>query len=115
MVAYPVNIIDPDSKNSYIGTFWIYGACYGFSWGLLTMSQELIVIEMQPKNCAGRVNGIKGFIRSVCKATLVVAVGLLWDYSYNWLWYIQTISLDIALVLMCILVICETFYRVEKA
>ena len=65
LIVIPFNIIDPYNKDSYIYTFWLYLIIFGFFWGIAAMTQEIIILEVQPKNLTGRVNGIKMFVMMI--------------------------------------------------
>ena len=113
LIVYPLNVLDPINDDSYIWTFWIYDAIYGFFWGILSMAVEMIILEVQPKHLVGRISGIKGFVREMTRAFGILVVGLLWDSDLQWFWYVQAVSLMIALLLMIALVGTETTKRIQ--
>ena len=108
LIVIPVNIIDPYNNDSYVWTFWIYLIILGFFWGTSAMCQEIIILEVQPKNLTGCVNGIKMCVIFILRGIVGLIIGFLWDYSYEWFWYSCSISFAISLVFLAILVIFET-------
>ena len=78
------------------------------------MIAEVIMLEVQPKDMAGRISGLKGFIREMTCAFGILVVGLLWDIDYQWFWYAQASAFTIGLLLMLSVVVCETFVNHRK-
>ena len=107
-VVIPYNIFDPNDNSSYIGTFWVYVILMGFFWGFAAMGQEIILLEIQPKHMTGRVAGIKELIRFTLRGSITLIIGLLWNLSYEWFWYVQGVCYVSSFILLLGVMIAES-------
>ena len=102
-------IIFPQTNEElFIYVFWFYFIIYGFLTGFIMTSLEAILVEIMPKKIAGFGFGLKAANIYIFKAIAPLAVGLLWDQSKNWLFYIQGCCFGIIVCLLIIVVLCET-------
>ena len=80
-IAYPLT--------NDLNVYWVYSVVTGFISGILSMTMEIIILELQPKEYTGRINGIKGFTRFFVTANGVLIAGLLWNITYDSMFYTQ--------------------------
>ena len=80
-IAYPLT--------NDLNVYWAYSVITGFVSGILSMTMEIIILELQPKEYTGRINGIKGFTRFFVTANGVLIAGLLWNVTYDSMFYTQ--------------------------
>lgn len=99
-IWYPIIVV-----NNYNTLFFFYPFIYGLFLGNLIICQEMILLQFQPKEISGAINGIRGFIRSLMQGLIIFLIGLYWDITPNFLWYIQSSFLLLTLVFMIIFVI----------
>ena len=95
-VAYPLT--------NDINIYWIYSVITGFVSGILSMTMEIIILELQPKEYTGRINGIKGFTRFFVTANGVLIAGLLWNVTYDSMFYTQAGAHCIELILILLMI-----------
>ena len=76
----------------------LYGFCYAFS----TLTLNMLLIECQPNNMKGFLGGLKVTARQWIRGIASLMIGLLWDwnFSYNWLWFVQSIMMAVAICLL---------------
>ena len=60
---------------------WILSPAMGIVFGIACIASEMCVLEMQPKQHSGKVNGIKNSIRILLRFSTSFAVGLFWNES----------------------------------
>ena len=102
-IAYPLT--------NDVDIFWVYAIITGFISGILSMTLEIIVLELQPKEYTGRINGIKGFIRFFVTANGVLIAGLLWDITYNSMFYTQAGAHCIGLIVVLFMLSVQMYQR----
>ena len=103
-IAYPLNFLDADDKDSYVITFWFYNAFYGAVWGMQSEAFEVIRDNIEPKYYDSRkIDRSKVLVTAIITAILVLSVGAQWEDGYNRLWYVQGISYIFAFLLMLLL------------
>ena len=93
---------------SYKISFWIYMSVGALWFGVVLMCVELMLVEIQPLRLAGRMNGTKSWSRSIFRSISVLSIGLLWNDSYDWLWYVQGVLYGTGLCLMVTLAVTES-------
>ena len=104
-------LIIPDNMLNfgYIYSLWICVGLIGFCYGIASICLTTIIVDIMPKNVTGRVAGANMFIQYCAKGIGSLIVGLLWDISYQWLWYYSAICAFICLILLIIVSMVRTF------
>ena len=95
------------SETLFIILYWIYMFFYGMFHGVIYASIDAILVELVPKEIAGKGFGAKVGTCQFVKAFPPLIVGILWDYDHNWLFYVQGWDFAIVFVLACVFVFCE--------
>ena len=85
--------------------YWSAFIASGVFFGISYVISEFITVEIMPKDVASTISGIKGMIRQFSKGVFCLIVGLLWNFNYDWMWYIAGIQCGTALLIV-ILVAC---------
>ena len=98
---------DDESIGEFILPYYIYCIIFGLGYGFLSVSIEMIMIEVQPNQIAEQINGLKLFCMEIECCTCILIVGLLWDYSIEWVFYIQCITFSLGLILMLLLIVVQ--------
>jgi len=104
-VAYPMT--------NDLDVYWVYSVITGFVSGILSMTMEIIILELQPKEYTGRINGVKGFLRFFVTANGVLIAGLLWNVTYDSMFYTQAGAHCIELVL-CLFMIAVQMHQKSR-
>eukprot|EP01083_Nonionella_stella_P043815 118252_1 len=82
---------------------WALMIIAGIGLGFTNMTQEIMLLEIQPKQHAGKISGAKTMARMFLKAFGCLAVGVLWTRQVYWfLWvmgYMYVISLSLTFVM----------------
>ena len=68
---------------------WILTPFAGGLFGATCISSEMCILEIQPKQHSGKVNGIKSSLKALLRAFGVLGVGVCWDTDIGGdaLWY----------------------------
>ena len=67
------------NENPSIIPYWAINPFSGIAFGVMHISTEMCILELQPKQHAGKVNGIKEAINVICRIPAIFFVGLFWD------------------------------------
>eukprot|EP01083_Nonionella_stella_P125458 379475_1 len=73
-----------------VSLYWVnvLNITVGFTSGILAMSLEMIVLEIQPAKFSGKVSGLKGVIGNVLAATTLPIIALFWEQDPNLFYYL---------------------------
>ena len=100
--------IDPTTLCAiYWPSIILYSICFGASYASL----NIILVDVMPRSIASIIAGIQGFARMMSKSIFVLIVGLLWDYTPNYLWYMHACQQSISLIIMLIIAIMESYCK----
>eukprot|EP00483_Globobulimina_turgida_P006668 UN06678 len=84
---------------------WIVIPLGGIGLGFTNMTQEVMLLDFQPKQYAGKISGAKIMARQFLKAFGVLFVGVLWQYDIYWfLWIIGSLWCISLLFIIIILI-----------
>ena len=75
-----------------INMYWLFNFISGLSLGILSMTSELILLEIQPTKESGKISGAKGLLRNWLKAIALLLVSIFWEYSHNSFFYVAGCS-----------------------
>eukprot|EP01084_Bolivina_argentea_P228440 385820_1 len=78
--------------------YWIYDITTGFFLGILSMSSEYVILEIQPTKYSGKVSGAKGLIRNWLTAVILLLISIYWDTTHNVFYYALGLCLGISLL-----------------
>ena len=81
-----------------LGLYQLFNITCGLPLGVLSMTSEMIILEIQPTTASGKISGAKGLLRNWLKAIALLLVGLFWDITHNSFYYAAGISLLVALL-----------------
>eukprot|EP01084_Bolivina_argentea_P061548 112494_1 len=84
---------------------WIIIPLGGIGTGFTNMTQEVMLLDFQPKQYAGKVSGAKIMSRQFAKAIGVLCVGILWQHNLNWFLWVIGCFWSISLLLTVIIFI----------
>lgn len=99
-ILFTFYIIPNNSFNfEYVYSFWFYLAVLGFCYGFPLMCMVLIMLEVMPKDIAGKISGLEMFVQYSIKGIGALLVGYLWQYSHEWIWYTIGCQTCISLIL----------------
>ena len=111
-VIMPLDVWNDNlDRNGLIAKFWVALYIYGFMFACSFHSVEMMSVELIPKSIASSVSGAKSVCRFFMLGTACFFVGILWDYSYNWLWYVQSCVQVGAAFILLIIVASEMFVK----
>ena len=96
------------NKSVFIDTAWIYMALYGCIVGYIYATCEAILIELMPKNIAGKGFGMKFAILYAFKGITPLIIGIIWSSNKQWIFYVQTCCFGFVLVLLFLFVTVVT-------
>ena len=99
----PANIFAFKNKNSLIDMFWICIVICGTCFGMNLVSYQMISIQFIPSKYSGKILGIKMITGAISKSAFLLIVGLLWNNSYQWLFYVQAILCGVIFGGFCII------------
>ena len=85
--------------------YWFVFIVNGICFGMAYITSEAITVDLMPKHLASIISGIKGMTRMCSKGFFCLVVGLLWNTSHDYIWYVQGIQCSTALI-MIVLVGC---------
>ena len=86
--------------------YWIYDVLIGILFGICSMSSEMCILELQPKQHTGKVTGFKGFVKYIFRGFFMALVGMFWTQPlYNSLWYAFAISSIMVMTLSILMLI----------
>lgn len=106
-VLFPLNLFDYGEDN-YIITYWFYIAISGTCFGILSNSQAMLLLEIIPPKMAGQIGAFQISLKLVFGASFILTLSFLWQYSYDWFWYLQGVLYCISLLLLIMAVACDT-------
>ena len=106
MVLYP-------SSDSY-HMYWLFNITSGIPLGLLSMTSEMIILELQPTEAAGKISGAKGLLRNWLKAIALLLVSIFWDISHNSFYYVAGISLILGLLCTFSMIFVKPIYETNS-
>lgn len=117
VLVIPFNVLSYGLSEHYgdyaIETFWIYVSVLGFVWGMIAMAQEFIMLDIQAKHKfyritnSPRIANVRESIKFMVRGCVVFAIGILWEKSFEWLWFAQGISFTICFSLLAVLIVEE--------
>ena len=69
--------------------YWVYDIFIAVLFGVISISSEMCILELQPKQHTGKVTGLKGCIKYIFRGSSTGLVGLFWlqETNYSSLWY----------------------------
>eukprot|EP01083_Nonionella_stella_P030720 84194_1 len=82
-----------------VSLYWIYDFTVGLLLGVMSMTSETILLEIQPTKDSGKISGAKGFIRNLVTAIASAVVTFFWNATPNSMYYVMAASFGIALLL----------------
>eukprot|EP01083_Nonionella_stella_P139812 427287_1 len=92
-----------------ISLYWFLDFTVGLPLGILSMSTEIIVLEIQPAKDSGKISGAKGFIRNVMIAITLFIIAMFWDQDPNAFYFVVAASFGVALLLTVAMVSAKQF------
>ena len=80
--------------------YWIVLPIYNSILAILMMNVEILSLELQPKKYSGIVNGVRGFLKQLFSAFLILMISLLWNKNndYVWMWHGSFIFMSSAFI-----------------
>ena len=109
IVASNNNDIDNNNDDIDIAFFWVYSIILGFFTSILFMTLEAFIIQIQPKHISGKIQGLKLCLNFICEAISASIVGILWNYSIEYIWYVPAISFSITICLSIFIALTQTY------
>eukprot|EP01084_Bolivina_argentea_P084686 153116_1 len=88
---------------------WVMMCFAGIGLGVTNMTQEVMLLEFQPKQHAGKVSGAKTMARQFMKAFACLAVGVLWIKQVYWFLWVMGYLFAISLFLTVIMFLVEKY------
>eukprot|EP01083_Nonionella_stella_P090861 253933_1 len=90
----------PLTEKKYIYLLWVWLFILGTCLGALFVISELCILELQPKQHTGKINGIKTAIRFAVAAVVAALIAYFWNYGDEYIvfCYFQGIVYIVALV-----------------
>eukprot|EP01084_Bolivina_argentea_P306020 528728_1 len=124
LICTPLYIIDivifvvviPLSDVKHIYLFWVLWPILGSVQGALFVISEICILELQPKQHSGKINGIKTAGRFGVGAIVAALVAYLWNTGVEHVWfcYVQGIEYAMALLINVFLIIMTGAVRRHK-
>ena len=108
-----LQIVYPLIINVHI--FWITNLFYGIFFGITAMVQEVFILEMQPTQHAGKINGIKGLMRHLIPAIAILIAGILITENDEYsIFYVSSGCLVLSFILAIIMIVMDCFKKNEE-
>eukprot|EP00483_Globobulimina_turgida_P003044 UN03049 len=91
---------------------WLFLCVAGIGLGVTNMTQEVMLLNLQPKQHAGKVSGAKMMARKFLKAFACLAVAILWTHQIYWFLWVIGCLYAISLLLTLIMFFAQKCIRI---
>ena len=109
LIMLPLDIFNFGNDSiEIIIQYWITIFIYGIVVGMGYLNIELVCVELIPNDVAGKITGIQMVIRRIIGGTLCLIVGILFDLSINYFWYIQAACQIVSLFIIVLVASLES-------
>ena len=83
-------------------SFWFWSIIMGIYFGLTWITQDMVLLLVMPSKMAGKVYSGSSLMRYVIGGTALLSMGILWEYSHEWFFYLQGILYSLTVVVILV-------------